>query len=140
MPVKMVDGTEFDVGPGEVMFVRSGHDAWVVGNKPALVIDRIGATTHAKSESVRLEASRGKSHTTRTALSGSRLALTQRATSLTESFGIAPALLTPQLSASGTDPTVDLRGRKIHGRVVPLSFLCASGIRASYRPEPSLLP
>ncbi|MGA8276380.1 MAG: cupin domain-containing protein [Thermoplasmata archaeon] len=48
MHIKMADGTEFDAGPGEVMFLPPGHDAWVVGNEPALVIDWIGVTNHAK--------------------------------------------------------------------------------------------
>jgi mannose-6-phosphate isomerase-like protein (cupin superfamily) len=46
--VKMRDGTEFDVGPGEVTALPSGHDAWVVGNEPVVVIDWAGASNYAK--------------------------------------------------------------------------------------------
>jgi hypothetical protein len=44
----MKDGTEFDVGPGEVSALPSGHDAWVVGDEPAVVIDWAGASNYAK--------------------------------------------------------------------------------------------
>jgi hypothetical protein len=46
--VKMRDGTEFDIGPGEVSALPSGHDAWVVGDEPVVVIDWAGATNYAK--------------------------------------------------------------------------------------------
>ena len=46
--VKMKDGKEFEVGPGEVTFLPSGHDAWVVGNEPVVVIDWAGAMNYAK--------------------------------------------------------------------------------------------
>jgi hypothetical protein len=46
--VNMKDGTEFDVGPGEVSALPSGHDAWVVGDEPAVVIDWAGASNYAK--------------------------------------------------------------------------------------------
>lgn len=37
--VKMRDGTEFDIGPGDVSSVPAGHDAWVVGDEPAVGIE-----------------------------------------------------------------------------------------------------
>jgi mannose-6-phosphate isomerase-like protein (cupin superfamily) len=46
--VKMKDGHEFEVGPGEVSFLPSGHDAWVIGNEPVVVIDWAGAMNYAK--------------------------------------------------------------------------------------------
>jgi mannose-6-phosphate isomerase-like protein (cupin superfamily) len=46
--VKMRDGTEFEVGPGEVTALPSGHDAWVVGNEPVVLIDWAGASNYAK--------------------------------------------------------------------------------------------
>jgi hypothetical protein len=46
--VKMDDGTEFDVGPGEVSMLPSGHDAWVVGVEPVTVIDFQGMVEYAK--------------------------------------------------------------------------------------------
>jgi len=39
---RMQDGTEDEVGPGEVPLLPPGHDAWVVGNEPAVVIDLSG--------------------------------------------------------------------------------------------------
>ena len=37
--VAMSDGTEMDVGPGEIASIPSGHDAWVVGGEPAVSVD-----------------------------------------------------------------------------------------------------
>lgn len=37
--VVMADGVEFDAGPGDVTALPQGHDAWVVGDEPAVVID-----------------------------------------------------------------------------------------------------
>jgi hypothetical protein len=45
--VKMKDGTEFETGPGEVSALPSGHDAWVVGSEPVVLIDWAGATHYA---------------------------------------------------------------------------------------------
>ncbi len=47
--VVMEDGTEFDSVPGDVLVVPSGHDAWVVGDEPVLVVDWHGASNYAKS-------------------------------------------------------------------------------------------
>lgn len=46
--IQMEDGTEFDVGPGEVTALPSGHDAWVVGDEPVVLIDFFGASTYAQ--------------------------------------------------------------------------------------------
>ncbi len=46
--VKMADGTEFETGPGEVSALPSGHDGWVVGNDPVVVIDWSGAANYAQ--------------------------------------------------------------------------------------------
>jgi hypothetical protein len=37
--VVMDDGTEFEVGPGDVNEIPPGHDAWVVGDEPYTGID-----------------------------------------------------------------------------------------------------
>jgi len=50
MHVLMEDGTEFDVKPGDVISLPSGHDAWVVGDEPVVVIDWYGATNYAKTQ------------------------------------------------------------------------------------------
>jgi hypothetical protein len=46
--VVMKDGAEFELGPGEVSFLPSGHDAWVVGDEPVILVDWFGATNYAK--------------------------------------------------------------------------------------------
>ena len=46
--VKMADGREFDLGPGDVSALTQGHDAWVVGNEPAVIVDWAGASNYAK--------------------------------------------------------------------------------------------
>jgi hypothetical protein len=46
--IRMADGTEFIAGPGDVTSLPSGHDAWVVGDEPAVVVDWYGATDYAK--------------------------------------------------------------------------------------------
>jgi hypothetical protein len=41
--VVMDDGSELEIGPGEIYSVPAGHDAWVVGNEPVVTIDVSGA-------------------------------------------------------------------------------------------------
>jgi hypothetical protein len=48
--VKMDDGAEFDVGPGEISMLPPGHDAWVVGVEPVTVIDFQGMVDYAKGK------------------------------------------------------------------------------------------
>jgi hypothetical protein len=38
----MDDGSEDEFGPGEVSLLPPGHDAWVVGDEPVVVIDILG--------------------------------------------------------------------------------------------------
>jgi hypothetical protein len=47
--IRMDDGTEFDCKPGDVSLLPSGHDAWVVGDEPAVVVDFQGMIDYAKS-------------------------------------------------------------------------------------------
>ena len=51
LAIRMDDGTEFVAEPGDVTSLPSGHDAWVVGDEPVVVIDWFGATNYAKSAS-----------------------------------------------------------------------------------------
>ena len=37
--VRMEDGTEAEVGPGDVFVVPPGHDGWVVGDEPFEALD-----------------------------------------------------------------------------------------------------
>jgi hypothetical protein len=46
--VVMDDGSEAEFGPGDVSLLPPGHDAWVVGNEPAVVIDISGMVDYAK--------------------------------------------------------------------------------------------
>ena len=46
--VKMEDGSEFDIRPGDVAKIAAGHDAWVVGNDPVVSVDWAGAANYAK--------------------------------------------------------------------------------------------
>ena len=46
--IRMDDGTERDVKAGEVSLVPTGHDAWVIGNEPVVLIDFQGMADYAK--------------------------------------------------------------------------------------------
>jgi len=48
MHVVMDDGTAREVGPGEVCSIPPGHDAWVIGNEPVVILDIAGAGDYAK--------------------------------------------------------------------------------------------
>ncbi len=47
--IRMDDGTEFDCKAGDVSLLPSGHDAWVIGDKSAVVVDFQGMIDYAKS-------------------------------------------------------------------------------------------
>jgi quercetin dioxygenase-like cupin family protein len=46
--IKMGDGTEREVGPGEAMVCGPGHDAWTVGDEPCIALDFSGMEEYAK--------------------------------------------------------------------------------------------
>jgi quercetin dioxygenase-like cupin family protein len=48
MHIKMDDGSEVEIGPGDVFVCPPGHDAWIVGNEPCVVYDVSGAAVYAK--------------------------------------------------------------------------------------------
>ena len=48
LAIRMDDGTEFVAGPGDVTSLPEGHDAWVEGDEPVIVVDWYGATNYAK--------------------------------------------------------------------------------------------
>ena len=48
--VRMDDGTERDLKPGDVSLLPSGHDAWVVGDEPVVVVDFQGMRDYAKGD------------------------------------------------------------------------------------------
>lgn len=47
--IQMEDGTEFEAGPGDLTSLPSGHDAWVIGDEPVVVVDFYGASNYAKA-------------------------------------------------------------------------------------------
>ena len=47
--VKMDDGAEFDCKPGDLSLLPAGHDAWVVGEEAAVVVDFQGMLDYADS-------------------------------------------------------------------------------------------
>ena len=47
--VLMDDGTEKELKAGDVSLLPPGHDAWVVGNEPAVVVDFQGMVDYAKA-------------------------------------------------------------------------------------------
>lgn len=49
MHVVTKDGSETEYGPGDAMYLEPGHDAWVVGNAPCMVIDFIGFADYART-------------------------------------------------------------------------------------------
>lgn len=49
LKIRMDDGTEFEARPGDVSLLPSGHDAWVVGDEPAVFVDFQGMIDYAKS-------------------------------------------------------------------------------------------
>ena len=51
MKVVMDDGTTRECKAGDVSLLPTGHDAWVVGNEPVVVVDFQGMADYAKSAS-----------------------------------------------------------------------------------------
>lgn len=44
----MDDGSEIEGGPGDATMIPPGHNPWVVGNEPCVMIDFTGAKQYAK--------------------------------------------------------------------------------------------
>ena len=49
MTVRMDDGTEDSVGPGDAFTIAPGHDAWTVGNESCVLLDFSGMENYAKA-------------------------------------------------------------------------------------------
>ncbi len=45
---RMDDGTEVETKAGDVLHIAPGHDAWVVGKEPVVVLDFQGMTEYGK--------------------------------------------------------------------------------------------
>lgn len=48
MKVVMDDGTKAEAGPDEAVVIPPGHDAWVIGDEPCVILDFAGAEHYAK--------------------------------------------------------------------------------------------
>jgi quercetin dioxygenase-like cupin family protein len=48
LKVRMDDGTEAEGGPGDVAVIPPGHNAWVIGDEPCVMLDFTGAKDYAK--------------------------------------------------------------------------------------------
>jgi hypothetical protein len=48
LTTRMDDGTEWTSKAGDVLNIPPGHDAWVVGNEPVVVVDFQGMVDYAK--------------------------------------------------------------------------------------------
>jgi quercetin dioxygenase-like cupin family protein len=49
MHVRMDDGEELEIGPGDVLQIPPGHDAWIVGDEPYVGLDFQGGAEYAKT-------------------------------------------------------------------------------------------
>jgi len=49
MMIQMDDGTTFEAKAGDVSLLPTGHDGWVVGDEPAIVVDFQGMLDYAKA-------------------------------------------------------------------------------------------
>jgi len=51
MRIRMRDGSEQEIGPGDIAVVPPGHDAWVLGDKACVMYDFSGSIDdYAKAE------------------------------------------------------------------------------------------
>jgi len=48
LQVRAEDGSEYTLTPGMVSSFPAGHDAWVVGSEPVVVVDWFGASHYAE--------------------------------------------------------------------------------------------
>lgn len=48
MHVVMDDGTEAEAGPGDAVVISPGHDAWIVGDEPCVMLDWSGSADYAR--------------------------------------------------------------------------------------------
>lgn len=50
--IKMDDGTQKEMQTGDVAVIPPGHDAWVVGNEPCILIDFSAGKTYGKKQEI----------------------------------------------------------------------------------------
>lgn len=46
--VSLDDGTEIELGPGDISYIPPGHDGWTVGDEPCVSLDFAGMADYAK--------------------------------------------------------------------------------------------
>ena len=46
--ILMDDGTELEIGPGDIVSIPAGHDGWTIGDEPCVVLDFAGMADYAK--------------------------------------------------------------------------------------------
>ncbi len=46
--IQMNDGTEQEIGPSDFFLVPPGHDAWVIGSEPCVMLDFTGGIRYGK--------------------------------------------------------------------------------------------
>jgi quercetin dioxygenase-like cupin family protein len=51
MVVRMDDGSTAEISPGDAVVIPPGHDAWVTGDEPCVMLDFGGAAVYAKPSS-----------------------------------------------------------------------------------------
>jgi quercetin dioxygenase-like cupin family protein len=51
--LKMSDGTEYELTPGDLFHVAAGHDSWVIGDEPYVSLHFLGAADYASGTSGR---------------------------------------------------------------------------------------
>ncbi len=49
MHIRMDDGQELEIGPGDALQIPPGHDAWIVGDEPYEGVDFEGGAKYAKA-------------------------------------------------------------------------------------------
>jgi quercetin dioxygenase-like cupin family protein len=49
MRIRMEDGSEDEIAPGDFFKINPGHDAWVVGSEACVLVDFAGAEQYAKA-------------------------------------------------------------------------------------------
>ncbi|MDD4976545.1 MAG: cupin domain-containing protein [Bacteriovorax sp.] len=50
LKVKMDSGEEYELRAGDISMINPGHDAWVVGNEPVVIVDFQGMMDYAKQK------------------------------------------------------------------------------------------
>jgi mannose-6-phosphate isomerase-like protein (cupin superfamily) len=58
--VQLGDGTEFDIKSGDAVMIPAGHDAWVVGSEPALLVQFDEGESAARRFGVKASLEHGK--------------------------------------------------------------------------------